>query len=62
MAEHILCAHDRFTKAMHVVPTVQNGGQNLPSLMWICHQAVRLRCDNEPGCPRFIGCCAWINP
>ena len=54
----ILFAHDRFTKAMHVVPTVQKGGQSLPYLslelcrfvMWTGHQAVCFRCDNEPSC------------
>ena len=43
---------------MHVVPTVQKGGQSLPYLslelcrfvMWTGHQAVCFRCDNEPSC------------
>lgn len=52
----MLCIHDRSTKLMHVVPTQSKGGRSLPYLtselcrfvMWIGHQKVCLRTDNEP--------------
>ena len=52
----VLFAHDQHTKMMHSVPTQQKGGR---SLVYLCtelvrfilhlgHQAVILRCDDEP--------------
>ena len=51
-----LFIHDKFTGAMHAIPTPQKGGKYLNFLctemcrfvLWLGHETIGLKCDNEP--------------